>query len=788
VGGYTTATNFPGTAGGAQPSRAGLEDGVIARLTGSLTTLIQATYLGGTVSDTISALAIHPVSGDVYVGGSTGSTNFPGTAGGVQPLKSTLENSFDGFVARLPSTLTALTQATYLGGSDTGSSLHVLGIHPFTGDLYVGGATGSTDFPGTAGGAQPSRADLVDGFVTWLTSDLRLGADLTVIKTHAGNFVRGQIGATYTVTVRNVGTVATRGQVTLRDALGVGLTATSIGGAGWSCALATLTCTRADALAAGSSYPPIVVTVDVPAGAPNSVTNTAVASGGSDFYPANDIGVDRLAVGTFTDVGPGHLFFTWIEALVRAGITGGCSTTPPQYCADLDVTRGQMAVLLLRGIHGAGFAPPAATGTMFADVAADHPFASWIEQLAREGITGGCATSPPRYCPDAGVTRAEMAVFLLRVIHGSGFAPPPATGVFADVPASNPFAPWIEQLAREGITTGCSTSPSLYCPDDAATRGQSAVFIDRSFRLPVPDFRPVLAYVGNSQSGTVSVIDTSNNALAATIDVGHNPGAVAANPAGTRLYVANSGDGTVSVIDTLSQLVVSTFTAGGAPLGLAVNPAGTRLYVATSSAAGGLLVFDTSTHALVATVPIPSSAFGVAVNAAGTRAYVTTQFMEDRLWVIDTSTNTVVASVGVGPNAFLTSVAVHPAGTRVYMVDAFVPQVAVVDASTNTLLTTVPVGALTGLAVHPDGTRVYVADTRATMVSVVETAGNTVVGSIVVGSQPVAVAVHPDGTRVYVISSNDGTMVVIDAATNAVIGTVPVGRNPAGVTVTRVPL
>jgi hypothetical protein len=79
-----------------------------------------------------------------------------------------------------------------------------------------------------------------------------------------------------------------------------------------------------------------------------------------------------------------------------------------------------MAVFLLRAMHGSGYSPPAATGTMFTDVPASHPFAKWIEELAREGITGGCATSPPRYCPNATVTRAQMAVFLVRAFNRSG--------------------------------------------------------------------------------------------------------------------------------------------------------------------------------------------------------------------------------------------------------------------------------------------------------------------------------------------------------------------------------
>jgi hypothetical protein len=53
-------------------------------------------------------------------------------------------------------------------------------------------------------------------------------------------------------------------------------------------------------------------------------------------------------------------------------------------------------------------------GTVFNDVPIDHPFASWIEELAAEGITAGCGGG--NYCPDTPVTRAQMAIFLVRAL------------------------------------------------------------------------------------------------------------------------------------------------------------------------------------------------------------------------------------------------------------------------------------------------------------------------------------------------------------------------------------
>lgn len=76
-----------------------------------------------------------------------------------------------------------------------------------------------------------------------------------------------------------------------------------------------------------------------------------------------------------------------------------------------------------------------------------------------------------------------MAVFLLRAKFGAGYTPPAAMGVFNDVPVGNFADGWIEQLAAEGITSGCGNGN--YCPSDAVKRDQMAVFLVRTFSLPI---------------------------------------------------------------------------------------------------------------------------------------------------------------------------------------------------------------------------------------------------------------------------------------------------------------
>ena len=120
--------------------------------------------------------------------------------------------------------------------------------------------------------------------------------DLTITKSHIGNFTQGQVGASYTITATNSGSAPTSGTVTVTDTLPAGLTATAISGSGWVCVLGTLTCTRNDVLGGGASYPAITLTVNVANNAPASVTNSVSVSGGGQIITTNDTATDPTTV------------------------------------------------------------------------------------------------------------------------------------------------------------------------------------------------------------------------------------------------------------------------------------------------------------------------------------------------------------------------------------------------------------------------------------------------------------------------------------------------------------
>jgi hypothetical protein len=117
---------------------------------------------------------------------------------------------------------------------------------------------------------------------------------------------------------------------------------------------------------------------------------------------------------------------------------------------------------------------------MFADVPASSPFCPWVEELARRGVVAGCGGG--NYCPSSGVSREQLAVYLLLTLEGTGYAPPACGApMFNDLPASSPFCRWVEELARRGVVAGCGGG--AYCPFVQVPRDQMSVFLTVTFGL-----------------------------------------------------------------------------------------------------------------------------------------------------------------------------------------------------------------------------------------------------------------------------------------------------------------
>ncbi len=406
VAGFTDSSDFPATAGGAQPSYGGSGgglffggDGFVARLDPTLTTLLQATYLGGSEDEEIDRLAIHPLSGDVFVVGATASTNLPGTAGGAQPVNGggNFVGGLDGFVARLDATLTTFLQATYLGGSSSDSA-HALAIDPSTGQVFVAGSTSSTNFPGTAGGAQPAYGGgfLNDGFVARLNPALTTLLQATYLGGAGGDWAlaiavhptNGEVLVAGDTGSANFPGVAGGAQPTsggdydgfvarLDSTLTALLQATYIGGGGFE---------EAEGIAVQPSNGEVLV-----AGYTDSADFPGTAGGAQPAYGGGD-----------HDVFVAHLGST-LTTLVQATYLGGSADDFP-YAIAVDPSRAEV---LVAGVTDSSDFPGTAGGAQPAYAGGDNE--GFVTRLTPDLASGGpCVADSTNLCLNGGRFRVRV--------------------------------------------------------------------------------------------------------------------------------------------------------------------------------------------------------------------------------------------------------------------------------------------------------------------------------------------------------------------------------------------
>lgn len=146
---------------------------------------------------------------------------------------------------------------------------------------------------------------------------------------------------------------------------------------------------------------------------------------------------------------------------------------PRWYCPKSVVTRGQMASFVARTVNGPDAPLPVYDGS-FGDVTVNNRHAGAVAFVSERGISTGCADGA--FCPDDGVTRAQMALFTVRMMHGPDFIlPTPTTSRYLDVPTSHKHAGAIEQLAIDGIELTCGDG--AFCPDRPVSRDEMAAFL-----------------------------------------------------------------------------------------------------------------------------------------------------------------------------------------------------------------------------------------------------------------------------------------------------------------------
>jgi YVTN family beta-propeller protein len=250
--------------------------------------------------------------------------------------------------------------------------------------------------------------------------------------------------------------------------------------------------------------------------------------------------------------------------------------------------------------------------------------------------------------------------------------------------------------------------------------------------LPEECYADAYAYITNHDDNTVSMVDISDNAVVATINVGQGPRGVAITSNGNFVYITNNTDNTVSVISTEHK--------------------------------------DTLTQP----ISVGSSPWGVAVDLSGDYVYVV-NYLDGTVSVISDSTVTDTITVGNGPYG----VAIDPDGTYVYVTNNTDGTVSVINTSDYDDIETITVGnGPYGVAIDPDGTYVYVTNNTDGTVSVINTSDYDDIETITVGSGPMGVAVNNSNDYIYVVNHIDATVSVISTSDYSLTATINVGNSP----------
>ena len=303
------------------------------------------------------------------------------------------------------------------------------------------------------------------------------------------------------------------------------------------------------------------------------------------------------------------------------------------------------------------------------------------------------------------------------------------------------------------------------------------------------------AYIANTGSNNVSVIDTAVDKVVATIPVGSDPTCVAVSRDGKKVYVTNVGSGTLSVIDGTTWNVVATVSVGVGPIAVAVDPFDHQVLVLNWASHDGTLI-DAATNLVIGTVSfsnhVPTAVdyfLAPSSNYTAEEGHFVVGFADIKqsaqVWgataYFDTNYNYGAAQVG--------SVATWQG---LYLMTSGVNDVVSMWSYTSFgepwPEAGISVGQQpSGIAITPNGDRVYVAVTGGNRVAMFNLSGAqnpssatlTPVGSIPVGQWPKGIATTPSGNKVYVVDSLSDSVSVIDAASSTVVSTIGVGSLPS---------
>jgi YVTN family beta-propeller protein len=471
----------------------------------------------------------------------------------------------------------------------------------------------------------------------------------------------------------------------------------------------------------------------------------------------NLYGSGRLWLRAFTDVPTSDYAYSSIEFLYGAGITTGCSYTAST--ADRQYCPSGLVTRAEMApflVKSMGLGP---CTTCTTQTFTDVPKSYWAYQWIEQLVKQGITSgcsTSPRKYCPSGLVTRAQMAPFLMKAAGVGQCNSCTTQTFTDVPKSYWAYRWIEQLVKLGVTSGCSTQPKKYCPESSVTRRDMAIFLVRSFHIAAADGPFTFAPVAGDLYDLVF------------------------SPDGQSVYATNPSQNRVEVFDVQTGAFEGPIAVGSQPKGLDVTADGSTLYVANSGSTT-ISVVDVTTKTETKKLAMPCSGcsdhpFSIAIANNG-KAFFSTTFAGSgfggRLFELDLGGETFTQRVDgpfSGATTKLTRLAASGDDTKIgisYGSDSG-GTIASYSAVGNNFTTHAVSDFIDRIAVNATGTQYLVNSANLSYVldGSLSLGGSTPGGGLGSAFAPTGTTAYR--TRVFGIES-------LDTATFAISGALPIG-------------
>lgn len=296
-----------------------------------------------------------------------------------------------------------------------------------------------------------------------------------------------------------------------------------------------------------------------------------------------------------------------------------------------------------------------------------------------------------------------------------------------------------------------------------------------------------MAYVSNSYSDTISVIDLKAERLVANLPSGHAPVNPTFNRDWTKIYVSNAQGGTLTVIDAKTSKVVDTIPAGGPkPSGLRFLPDGRHLVISflgeKTSDAGSIGIMDLQTRQLIKNIPVQAQSERFDITPDGKRAYVA-NIVGGSISVVDLDKGEVVETIP-SPEKLPFNVLVSPKGLRAYVANVMGNTILEIDTTTNKVIQVIKTAAgPNGMTFTPDGDNILMTNVYAGRLSSYNLSMKVVSDGQFVGLLPGFVRLAPDGLKGIFVRPYGRSVSIFDGASLQIIKNIETGIGPSTVAI-----